>query len=107
MRLLSSFLVLPTMVTAALVVAIPASATDAEYPPGSYTVPVDMGYGKYVAGIAPGASGCSFSTYSADGQPLDTVSTFTKPLTAIVNQRVASFTTDGCTPWVRTTRVLN
>jgi hypothetical protein len=105
-RLLTTYLVLPTMVATAVVVAVPASAA-AEYPPGSYAVPVDMGYGKYVAGIEPGAAGCTFATYSADGQPLDTVSTFAKPLTATVNQSVASFTTEGCTPWIRTTRVLN
>lgn len=105
-RILSRYLVAPVMVATAVLVAAPASAY-AEFPPGSYAVPVDMGYGKYVAEIAPGASGCTFSTYSADGRPLDTVSTFAKPLTAIVNNSVASFRTEGCTPWIRTTRVLN
>jgi hypothetical protein len=99
-------------VTTAVLVAVPASASPApaptpEYPSGDYAVPGAMGYGKYVAEIAPGASGCTFSTYTADGQPIDTVSTFAKPLTATVNQQVATFRTDGCTPWVRTSRVLN
>ncbi|CAN5134663.1 hypothetical protein BH09ACT8_BH09ACT8_07670 [soil metagenome] len=101
---------LPVAVTTAVLVAVPASASPApapEYPSGDYAVPSAMGYGKYVAEIAPGASGCTFSTYTADGQPIDSVSTFAKPLTATVNQQVATFRTEGCTPWVRTTRVLN
>ncbi len=105
-RVLSRYLVLPMMVTSAVLVAAPASAAP-EFPEGDYAVPTAMGYGKYVAEIAPGAAGCTFSTYSADGQPIDTVSTFAKPLTASVNQRVASFRTEGCTPWQLVTRVLN
>jgi hypothetical protein len=107
MRVLSRYLVFPMAVTtAAVAMAVPASAAP-EFSDGQYAVPTDMGYGKYVADIAPGATGCSFATYSADGQPIDTVSSFTKPLTATVNQQVATFRTEGCTPWVRVTRVLN
>lgn len=94
------------MLVTAVLVAAPASAST-DFPPGTYAVPDGMGYGKYVAEIAPGAPGCTFSTYSADGQPIDIVSSFVKPLTATVSQQVATFRTEGCTPWIRVTRVLN
>jgi hypothetical protein len=105
-RLLTRYLVVPTMLATSVLFAVPASASS-DYPPGTYAVPADMGYGKYVAEIAPGAPGCTFSTFSADGQPIDIVSTFAKPLTATVNQKVATLRTEGCTPWVRVTRVLS
>jgi hypothetical protein len=105
-RLLSKYLLIPVTVAMAVSVAAPASAST-DFPPGTYAVPNAMGYGKYVAQIEPGAAGCTFSTYSADGQPIDTVSSFVKPLAATVGQQVASFRTEGCTPWQLVTRVLN
>jgi hypothetical protein len=105
-RLLSKYLLIPVTVAMAMSVAAPASASP-DFPPGTYAVPNAMGYGKYVAQIEPGAAGCTFATYSADGQPIDTVSSFAKPLAATVGQQVASFRTEGCTPWQLVTRVLN
>ena len=105
-RGLSQYLLIPVTVAMAVSVAAPASAST-DFPPGTYAVPNAMGYGKYVAGIEPGAAGCTFATYSADGQPIDTVSSFAKPLAATVGQQVASFRTAGCTPWQLVTRVLN
>jgi hypothetical protein len=104
--LLRKYLLIPATVAVAVSVASPASAST-DFPPGTYAVPDAMGYGKYIAQIEPGAPGCTFSTYSADGQPIDTVSSFAKPLAATVSQRVASFRTQGCTPWQLVTRVLN
>lgn len=105
MRRFLSILGAPAVIGAAIIVA-PAASAETEFPDGSYAVPGDMAYGRYAADIAPGAAGCTYSTYDAQGAPMDTVSSFVKPLTAAVRPGVATFKSSGCTSWVRFSKAL-
>jgi serine/threonine protein kinase len=84
------------------------------YPPGTYAVPGAMPYGTYGASIDYGtgqfsngtaANPCTYSSYDAAGNAIDTetYSSYSQAAPQVqIDRRTASFRTSGCTPWALT-----
>ncbi|OBI48924.1 hypothetical protein [Mycobacterium sp. E796] len=83
-------------------VAYPPALADANYGPGSYSVPGQLPYGVYVARAEPGgsAAACSFSTWTSAGRFIssDDGTSLTAQIVAPV---IGRFITHGCTPWIK------